>query len=146
MLILLVGCSLEVRHREEADSDSMLELFLWLIFYCFCFVILIIGEGSGDAFQYSCLENPRDRGAWWAAIYGVTQSWTWLKRLSSSSSSSTTLYTKSHIILFLQGVIKRLVVINICTDLYKNDKLRYKNKWSTSHWENVWINSMNLFT
>ena len=36
--------------------------------------------------QYSCLENPRDEGAWWAAIYGVAQSWTWLKRLSSSSS------------------------------------------------------------
>ena len=38
--------------------------------------------------QCSCLENPRDRGTWWAAVYGVTQSWTWLKRLSSSSSSS----------------------------------------------------------
>ena len=34
----------------------------------------------------SCLENPRDGGAWWAAVYGVTQSWTRLKRLSSSSS------------------------------------------------------------
>ena len=39
--------------------------------------------------QYSCLENPRDRGAWWAAVYGVAQSWTRLKRLSSSSSSRT---------------------------------------------------------
>ena len=38
--------------------------------------------------QYSCLENPRDREAWWAAIYGVAQSQTWLKQLSSSSSSS----------------------------------------------------------
>ena len=38
--------------------------------------------------QCSCLENPRDGGAWWAAVYGVTQSWTRLKRLSSSSSSS----------------------------------------------------------
>ena len=46
------------------------------------------GEGDGTSFQYSCLENPRDRGAWWAAIYGVAQSWTRLKRLSSSSSSS----------------------------------------------------------
>ena len=36
--------------------------------------------------QCSCLENPRDRGAWWAAFYGVAQSWTWMKRLSSSSS------------------------------------------------------------
>ena len=42
------------------------------------------GEGNGTPLQYSCLENPRDRGAWWAAIYGVAQSWTQLKRLSSS--------------------------------------------------------------
>ena len=44
-----------------------------------------IGEGNGNPFQCSCLENPRDGGAWWAAIYGVTQSRTWLKWLSSSS-------------------------------------------------------------
>ena len=42
------------------------------------------GEGNGNPLQCSCLENPRDGGAWWAAIYGVAQSWTWLKRLSSS--------------------------------------------------------------
>ena len=46
------------------------------------------GEGNGNPLQCSCLENPRDGGAWWAAIYGVTQSRTRLKRLSSSSSSS----------------------------------------------------------
>ena len=46
-----------------------------------------IGEGNGNPLQYSCLENPKDRGAWWAAVYGVTQSRTRLKRLSSSSSS-----------------------------------------------------------
>ena len=40
------------------------------------------GEGNGNPLQYSCLENPIDRGAWWAAIYGVAQSWTQLKRLS----------------------------------------------------------------
>ena len=45
-------------------------------------------EGNGNPLQCSCLENPRDRGAWWAAIYGISQSWTRLKRLSSSSSSS----------------------------------------------------------
>ena len=44
-----------------------------------------IGEGNGNPLQYSCLENPRDREAWWAAIYGVAQNWTWLKRLSSNS-------------------------------------------------------------
>ena len=46
-----------------------------------------IGEGNGNPLQCSCLENPRDGGAWWAAVYGVAQSWTQLKRLSSSSSS-----------------------------------------------------------
>ena len=46
------------------------------------------GEGNGNPLQYSYLENPMDRGAWWAAIPGVTQSRIWLKRLSSSSSSS----------------------------------------------------------
>ena len=45
-----------------------------------------IGEGKGNPLQCSCLENPRDSGAWWAAIYGVAQSRTRLKRLSSSSS------------------------------------------------------------
>ena len=44
-----------------------------------------IGEGNGNPLQYSCLENPRDGGAWWAAVYGVTQSHTRLKWLSSSS-------------------------------------------------------------
>ena len=42
---------------------------------------------NGSPLQYSCLENLRDGGAWWAAIYGVAQSWTQLKQLSSSSSS-----------------------------------------------------------
>ena len=45
------------------------------------------GEGNGTPLQYSCLENPMDGGAWWAAVYGVAQSWTQLKRLSSSSTT-----------------------------------------------------------
>ena len=54
----------------------------------FQFSLSCIGEGNGNPIQYSCLENPRDGAAWWAALYGVTQSRTRLKRLSSSSSSS----------------------------------------------------------
>ena len=46
------------------------------------------GEENGNSLQCSCLENPRDGGAWWAAVSGVAESWTQLKRLSSSSSSS----------------------------------------------------------
>ena len=49
-------------------------------------VNIYTGEGNGNPLQYSCLENLRDRGAWWAAVYGVAQSRTQLKRLSSSSS------------------------------------------------------------
>ena len=45
----------------------------------FQFSLLCIGEGNGNPLQCSCLENPRDGGAWWAAVYGVTQSWTRLK-------------------------------------------------------------------
>jgi len=45
------------------------------------------GEGNGNPLQYSCLENPRDGGAWWAAVCGVAQSQTQLKRLGNSSSS-----------------------------------------------------------
>ena len=54
----------------------------------FYFSLSRIGEGNGNPLQCSCLENPRDGGAWWAAIYGVAQSQTRLKQLSSSSSLS----------------------------------------------------------
>ena len=53
----------------------------------FHFSLSCIGEGNGNPFQCSCLENPRDGGAWWAAVYGVAQSQTQLMRLSSSSSN-----------------------------------------------------------
>ena len=55
----------------------------WLHFQ---FSLSCIGEGNGNPIQCSCLENPRDGGAWWVAVSGVAQSWTRLKRLSSSSS------------------------------------------------------------
>ena len=51
----------------------------------FHFSLSCFGEGNGNPLQCSCLENPRDGGAWWAAIYAVAQSWTWLTWLSSSS-------------------------------------------------------------
>ena len=63
-----------------------------LVLVCYLFYIYLIcssvyiREGNGNPLQCSCLENPRDGGAWWAAGYGVTQSRPWLKRLSSSSS------------------------------------------------------------
>ena len=57
----------------------------------FHFSLSCIGEGNGNPLQCSCLENPRDGRAWWAAVYGVAQSWTLLERLSSSSSSSSSI-------------------------------------------------------
>jgi len=58
----------------------------WLHFH---FSLSCVGEGNGNPLQCSCLENPRDGEAWWAAVYGVAQSRTQLKRLSSSSSNGT---------------------------------------------------------
>ena len=72
----LVGCS--PWGRTELDTTE------WLHFH---FSLSCIGEGNGNPLQWSCLENPRDSGAWWAAVYGVAQSRTRLKWLSSSSSS-----------------------------------------------------------
>ena len=73
----LVGCS--PWGLEESDMTE------WLHFH---FSLSCFGEGNGSPLQCSCLENPRDRGAWWAAVYGVTQSRTRLKQFSSSSSST----------------------------------------------------------
>ena len=61
----------------------------WLHFH---FSLSCIGEGNGNPLQRSCLENPQDGGAWWAAIYEVAQSRTQLKWLSSSSSSMVTIW------------------------------------------------------
>ena len=71
--------------KVRALSNSSQDMTEGLHFH---FSLSCIGEGNGNPLQYSCLENHRDGGAWWAAVYGVVQSWTWLKRLSSSSSSS----------------------------------------------------------
>ena len=62
-----------------------------------------IGEGNGNPLQCSCLENTRDGGAWWAAVCGVAQSQTWLKRLSSSSSSSIAIPSESGQLDYFQG-------------------------------------------
>ena len=80
----LVGC--RPWGRRESDTTERLH---------FPFSLLCIGEGNGNPLQCSCLENPRDGGAWWATVYGVTQSRTRLKRLSSSS--------RSHLVLTQTG-------------------------------------------
>ena len=77
----LEGCS--PWGREESDTTERLH---------FHFSFSCIGEGNGNPLQCSCLENPRGRRAWWAAIYGVAHSRTRQKQLSSSSSSSNSVY------------------------------------------------------
>ena len=76
----LVGCS--SWGRKELDTTERLHFY---------FSLSCIGEGNGSPPQCSCLENPRDGGAWWAAVYGVARNRTRLKRLSSSSSSSSSI-------------------------------------------------------
>ena len=71
----LVGC--HPWGRKESDTTERLH---------FHFSLSCVGEENGNPLLCSCLENPRDGGAWWAAVYGVAQSRTPLKQLSSSSS------------------------------------------------------------
>ena len=75
----LVGCI-----HGVANSRARLRDFT----FTFHFSLSCIEEGNGNPLQGSCLENPRESGFWWAAVYGVAQSQTQLKQLSSSSSSS----------------------------------------------------------
>ena len=73
--------------EEPGELQSMGSLWVrhdWVT--SLSFSLSCIGEGHGNLLQCPCLENPRDEGAWWVAVYGVAQSWTRLKRLSSSSS------------------------------------------------------------
>ena len=101
----LVGCHLW--GRTESDTTE------WLHFH---FSLSCIGEGNGNPLQCTCLENPRDGGAWWAAVYGVAQSQTRLKWLSSSSSSWEIQVKKNgdgagqeHRILFLKNVSSQCI-------------------------------------
>ena len=110
----LVGCS--PWGRQESDTTERLH---------FHFSLSCIGEGNGNPLQCSCLENPKDGGAWWAAVYGVAQSRTQLKRLSNSSSS--------------RYLIKRIE--NLCPYIESNT-IHNHQKWkqikysSTDEWKN----------
>ena len=89
----LVGCS--PWGREESDTTERLH---------FHFSLSCLGEGNGNPLQCSCLENPRDGGPWWAAVYGVTQSRTRLKQLSSSSSLECKFHDGRDFILFTAAI------------------------------------------
>ena len=88
----LVGCGPWVAKSLTRLSDFN---------FTFHFSLSCIGEVNGNPLQCSCLENPRDGGTWWAAISGVAQSWTRLKRLSCSSSSSSMLILSDNAALYV---------------------------------------------
>ena len=95
----------------------------------FHFSLPCIGEGNGNPLQYSCLENPRDGGAWWASVCRVAQSWTRLKRLSSSSSSKRA--RKKQKTTWFQGGSEY------------NFKCSYRHYFErcvfVKHWDNLWV-------
>ena len=97
----LVGCS--PWGCWGSDTTERLPFHFWLS---------CIGEGSGNPLQCSCLESPRDGGAWWAAVYGVTQSWTRLKWLSNLASGTIFLFKKKKWQSFLKMLEGRVEVVS----------------------------------
>ena len=83
------------------------------------------GEGNGTPLQYSCLENPMDGGAWWAAVYGVSQSWTRLKRLSCSSNSSSPPLSSVLAI----GMILGRFPFNLCASVLSSIKWEWQSTY-----------------
>ena len=113
--------------------------------FTFHFPLSCIGEGNGNPLQCSCLENPRDRGTWWAAVYGVAQSWTWLKWLSSSSSIHNILHIET---VFLYTYIFFLCFIFIYIYKYKTQCLAHsrdsmRTEWTVNGQVNKWMIEIN---
>ena len=104
----------------------------------FHFSLSCIGEGNGNPLQCSCLKNPRDGGDWWAAIYGVAQSQTRLKRLSSSSSWFVTVFLPKSKCLLI-SLLQSLSVVIL------EPKKRIFVIVSTFSQSNVYIHSLTIF-
>ena len=110
----LVGCS--PLGRYESGTTKRLH---------FHFSLSLLGERNGNPLQCSCLDNPRDGRAWWVALYGVAQSWSRLKWLSSSSSGS--IHIVDRILRwptrFPPSIIHTLVETSLtkCGQTYEND-------------------------
>ena len=80
----------------------------------FHFLLSCIGERNGHPLQCSCLENPRDGGAWWAAVYGVAQSQTRLKWRSSSSSSRNPLFSSFRFLAAVFTLVSLASLSHVC--------------------------------
>ena len=123
----LVGCS--PWGREESDTPEQLP---------FHFSLSCTGEGNGNPLQCSCLENPRDRGAWWAAVYGVTQSWTRLKWQQGDGGKSETLWTEFIFFLLCSNNILNPPLYNIYMTLTYICLPIYLSHWPMNSTE-IWI-------
>ena len=127
----LAGCS----PRGPWGSDTTERLH-------FHFSISCTGEGNGNPLQCSCLENPRDGGAWWAAVYGVAQSRTRLKRLSSSSSKQHYQPARSNghllVLYSIKGEWAHGTLISRCTQNTQQDWTFPQRATNSKHYENVW--------
>ena len=115
----LVGCS--PWGRQESDTTKRLP---------FHFSLSCIGEGNGNPLQCSCLENPRDGGAWWAAVYGVAKSRTRLKWLSSSSSSRARLIK---IMCLCASQVSSLLYAVLLSFFFLSSKI-YLKTWFSETW------------
>ena len=124
----LVGCS--PWGHEESDMTERLH---------FHFSLSCIGEGNGNPLQCSCLENPRDRESWWAAVYGVTQSWTRLERLSRSSSSSSVL-----LCLLLWSLFQSLFYLIWVLLLLLSYGLCMKDLFLVLHFQSVYVSRFEI--
>ena len=74
------------------------------------------GEGNGNPLQYSCLENPMDRGAWWATVHGAAKSWTWLKWLGMHARTHDTLWHTFNFSLYLQMLLAQHWVLSFTAE------------------------------
>ena len=123
----LVGCS--PWGREESDTTERLH---------FHFSLSCTGEENGNLLQCSCLENPRDGGTWWAAVYGVAQSRTRLKQLSSSSKNgwqSTAEGRKASLVFSRLHLFKNNK--NIHQSKYERPGCKMKDDLSSKEWSNT---------
>ena len=130
----LVACS--PWGPKESDTTKQLH---------FHFSLSCIGKGNGNPLHCSCLENPRDGGAWWAAVYGVTQSRTQLKRLSSSSSSSRLSYSEKAMAPHSSTLAWKMPWTEEPGGLQSMGSVRVGHDWATSlslftfmHWRREW--------
>ena len=113
------------------------------------------GEGHGNPLQYSSLENPMDKGAWWATVHKVAKSWTWLKQLSMHAQVIYSLKFSCYGIWTLQGttIIHKYILFKIYVWKARGKKIAfyiltllaqaYKVKWNFHNW-NSRLNKYNL--